>query len=212
MRRSAVCLAAALLLPGCNTQLARSMPGLPFLSAPSHVGHVESHGPYLDAIIGNGHELRLLFPATELCQKVIRPEEAVSYTQSSRAGVVEGKAGRCEAVGIIDLAQWRDRRPRSFGPGIGIPRDRATYRTIYQDEDVVMLRGMFLIASEIGWVGDDTVAMLPNTDGCRPYVQAGEASVQFHPSSKVAFRMVGETDCPLLGFALPPTTALAPEK
>jgi hypothetical protein len=207
-------LAAALLAAGCSTPLARTMPGLPFMSAPSHVGIVEAHGPYLDARIANGKELRLLFPATEVCQKVIVPEAAVDYTQSGRAGVVENEQGRCEAVGIIDLAQWRDRRPRSGALGVsaGIPRDLCTFRTMYEDEDMILLRGRFLIAAEIGWVGDDTVAMLPNSAACRPHAQRGEAAVQFHVSSKTAFRMVGEGDCPILGFALPPTTSLAPER
>ncbi len=202
-------LALALLVTGCGTQLARSMPGLPGASAPSHVGIVETHGAYLDARIANGHELRLLFPATEQCQQVIVPEAPVSYVQSGRAGVVESDAGRCEAVGIVDLAQWRDRRPRA-GVGAGLPRDRATFRTMSEDEDVILVRGRFLIAAEIGWIGDDTVAMLPNSADCRPHVQRGEASVQFHPSSKIAFRLVGPGECPILGFALPPTTALAP--
>jgi hypothetical protein len=205
-------LSLALLAAGCSTSLARTMPGLPFMSAPSHVGIVEAHGPYLDARIGNGKELRLLFPATEQCQKVVTPEAPVEYTQSGRAGVVEGEAGRCEAVGIIDLAQWRDRRPRSgpLGVSAGIPRDTATFRTMYEDEDVILLRGRFLIAAEIGWIGDDTVALLPNSAACRPHVQRGEATVQFHVSSKIAFRLVGEGECPILGFALPPTTSLAP--
>ncbi len=203
-------LVAALLLTGCSTQLARTMPGLPFVSAPSHVGIVEAHGPYLDARIGNGKELRLLFPATEVCQSVIVPEAPVEYTQTGRAGVVTSAAGRCEAVGIVNLAQWRDRRPRPPHVGSGQPRDVARFRVMSDDEDVILLRGAFLLAAEIGWVGDDTVALLPNTPDCRAHTGRGEATVQFHPTSKVAFRLVGEGECPILGFALPPTTALAP--
>jgi hypothetical protein len=190
-------LVVALACAGCSA-LATS--GLPFMSARTTVGAVETHGGYRIAPIRDAkEELILMFPDTEVCRTVVQPEAEVTYTQVGVPGRVTRGDARCDPIGIASLAEWRDRRSQFAA---GIPRDVARFTKIHQDDDVILLRGQFLIAGQIRWIGDDTVAMLPATPGCQAVADRGEWTVEFRKTGDVAFRFVG-ADCAIGGFARP---------
>jgi len=189
-------------LAGCNRAL--SMGGLPFLGSAARVGSVVARGGYLDApIVDARGQLRFLFPDTPECRAVVVAEAPVEYQQTGTLGRVKRDEKKCDPAGIASLAEWRDRRPSTRGSltATAIPREPAYWKPFYRDDEVILVRGRFLIAREVGWIGDDTVAMLPAS--CAAKADAGEGTVEFRPSGKVAFRVIGEPDCPILAFARP---------
>jgi hypothetical protein len=164
------------------------------------VGAVAAHGGYLVAPIRDSREeIVFLFPDTPECRTVIEPEAEVTYTQSGALGRVTRGDARCDANGVASLARWRDRRSQF---DVAAPRDVARFRNIYQDDEVILLRGQFLLARLIRLSGDDMVAMLPRTPACQTVADRGEWSVQFRKSGDTPFRFVSG-DCAIRAFAHP---------
>jgi hypothetical protein len=101
------------------------------------------------------------------------------------------------------LPEWRDRQPRSHsGP---LPSFTARFKSIYTDEELVLVRGRFPLTGEIGWArGDDTVAVLPREKSCNDVLARGVAPLEFHAQGPQVFTLVSEKgSCPVIGFALP---------
>jgi hypothetical protein len=179
-------------------------PSSPFGSAAAHVGDVTRTGGYLLASIRDERgELRFFFPDTPECAQVIVAEASVSYRPAGALGRVSRGDLNCDPVGIASLVEWRDRRARVTRPSgsSALPRELARFRVVYSDDDVIFVRGRFLIAREIRWIGDDTIAMLPAR--CRALAESGSATVEFRAIGRVPFRFAGSVDCPILGFARP---------
>jgi hypothetical protein len=86
-----------------------------------------------------------------------------------------------------------------------VPRTQATFRTLYKDADVVLLRGRFPLASRIGWSGgQDTVVVVGNVERCRGPVERGVASMEYRPGSRNALALVGTTGlCRIDGLIQP---------
>jgi len=73
-----------------------------------------------------------------------------------------------------------------------VPRAQATFRTLYEDEDVVLLRGRFPLASRIGWSrGDDSVVVVGNVERCRGPVEKGVASMEYRQAGRNTLTLVG---------------------
>ena len=170
-------------------------------------------GPYLDArLVGTDFDLRLLFPASERCARLLVPETRTTWQREGIFGAVRGPDGEsCDAVGVASLAAWRDRHPRPPHGG-AFPRETARYRVVHRDEDAVLVRGRFLLASLVGIQGYDVVALIPATEACRAPLARSESTLEFRDSGPIPYRLVSpDGSCPVLGFALPPSVAAGPE-
>ena len=167
------------------------------------VQSVDVHGPYLVAqLTGRRDELRAVAPATAPCTTVLRPEARVHYAKSGVFGRVESGDDGCDLVGVASLAAWRDRQPRRHGL---VPLATARFDPIYQDDQMVLLRGRFPLAGRVGIpAAYDLVALLPNNAACRAVAAKGEASLEFRPAGSEAFRMMDDdAPCVVAGFAIP---------
>lgn len=211
MRGRAAAVLGAVALLGCSRDVLPSGRQLvwgasvPGSTTPARVTSVAVRGDYLDAVLESEvFRLRFLLPDTERCRGVVERDAQVDFVRLRLFGVVKRGQERCEPVGIADLAAWRDQRtrPRRFDP---LPRAQATFYVTYSDEEVVLVRGRFPLATEIGLTGSsDLVAMLPNAPECLGPLEEGVASMEFRDAGAPAYVLVAsEGLCPLLGFALP---------
>ncbi len=159
---------------------------------------------YLDVSLSPG-SLRFFFPNDDVCRGILRRNAEVVYLKRGPLGEVKNHAGeRCEPVGIASLRAWRDRsfRPRTETP---VPRSHATFEVVHRDGELAYARGRFFLASLVGWTNvDDTIALLPDTQGCQKPIESGIGSMEFRYSGKVPYRIVaGGEDCPIVGFVRP---------
>ena len=133
------------------------------------VAHLEERGPYLDVgLTGHGLNLRSFAPASDVCRSVLRPGAAVSYVERGVGGRFEREGQSCDAVGYGDPLIRGARQPSAGSlRSSPVPRAQATFRTIHEDADVVLLRGRFPLASKIGWAGGEDGSPLPRRPpGC----------------------------------------------
>ena len=170
----------------------------------ARVTQVTLRAAYLDATLESSNwSLRFFFPATKTCARVIRRDARVEYRTGGPVGEVQSGGEACDPVGIVSLPEWRDRRARSRGGPL--PSFTARFKSIYTDDDLVLVRGRFPLTGEIGWArGDDTVAVLPRAKGCNDVLARGVAPLEFHAHGPQVFTLVSEEgSCPVIGFALP---------
>lgn len=191
---------------GCSGQGPRleQPSGLPGVSTTYQVVNVVARGPYLDAVLEReGSSLRLFFPASDACRRVVRVEAVVEYTATSVPGTVRNAQEECEGVGIGSLQFWRDRRPRQSKQVL--PRGNAEFHSVYQDSELTLVRGRFPYANQVGWAGGwDTLAALPRNAACDALVARGRASLEFRVAGPEPYRLVtGEGSCPIEGFLRP---------
>ena len=167
---------------------------------------VASIGPYLDATLSNQRfSLRFFFPQSADCLTLIRSGAKLRYLPIGSLGsVVDEERRRCEPIGVASLGDWRDQQPRRRPPH-RTPRVQVEFRTIFEGEDLVLVRGRFPLALEIHWpAAMDTVAMLPASPACDQARQPGKATMEYHATGPEPFLLVGEGgSCPILGFAAP---------
>ena len=161
---------------------------------------------YLDATLDlKPRPIRFFFPASGACRSALRNDAGVSYAGRGPLGEIRNEAGElCEPLGIASLQAWRDRssRPRTESP---VPRAHTTFRVVHRDGEFAYVRGRFPLAVLVGWTQfDDTIALLPNSEGCEKPMESGRASMEFRYWGKVPYRLVaGGKDCPILGFVSP---------
>lgn len=170
----------------------------------ARVTEVTLRAAYLDATLESSNwSLRFFFPATKACARVIRRDARVEYRAGGPVGEVQSGKETCDPVGIASLPEWRDRRARSRGGPL--PPFTARFKSIYTDDDLILVRGRFPLTGEIGWDrGDDTVAVLPREKGCDDVLLRGVAPIEFHAQGPQVFTLVSEEgSCPVIGFALP---------
>ena len=180
--------------------------GLPGTRLEMSVARVTPRGPYLEALLrAPGLELVSYAPADAACREVLQPEARVTYRFGGTGGVTERAGQHCDAAGIGSLDEWRRRRPRPR-TGSPVPSSAASYRQIYQDEQVVLLRGRFPLASLLGWAGSsDSVAVVPNLPVCQAPVRAGSGALQYYPTGREVLVLGSEGGtCPILGLLTPP--------
>jgi hypothetical protein len=209
MQRGAPALLALGLLVGalsaCNTQKAGFQMGAPGVGTDMAVSKLKQRAGYLDVTLaGNGWSLRTFLPANEVCTRVTRGEAAVRYLNSGPYGTVERDGERCEAAGMGSLHEWRDRQPRSQSASI-IPSGRAEFRTVYEDEEVVFLRGRFPQTGRVGFSGmGDSIAVVANSAVCQRPIESGRATIEFFPGGRNVLTL-GSRDgrCPIEGLIRP---------
>lgn len=173
---------------------------------------VAAIGPYLCArLTSERFSLQFFFPRSPDCLRLIRSGAEVRYLRIGSLGTVVGEERkRCEPVGVGSLREWRDRQPRRRDRHF-TPRVRVDYRTFYEGDDWLLLRGRFPLALEIRWpAAMDTVVVLPAEPACRQLRQRGQATMEYHDTGPAPFLLVGEEQsCPILGFASPIEAELA---
>lgn len=190
----AMALAVACGVNGCSWQKTTWELGMGGFGMELLVAYVDERGPYLDVgLVGHGLDLRSFVPANDVCRAVLNTEAPVTYVERGLAGGFEREGLSCDAVGYGDPLIRGARQPRSDKTvGSPVPRARATFRTLYEDADVVLLRGRFPLASKIGWSGGgDSVVVVNNTARCRGPIEEGAASMEYRPAGRDTLALVG---------------------
>jgi hypothetical protein len=205
----------AILLPllHCNAQKNLWQLGLPGVNTPFVVVEVTERGGFLDATLrGGGFSLVSYTPANEVCVQVLRKEARVEWLSEGQTGAFRRDGETCHAAGIGSLQEWRNRGPRPQTlRSDPVPRAQANYRLVHQDEEFALLRGSFPLASMIRWVGgNDSIAVVPNTENCQGAIGRTTSSMQFYPSGRNVLVLVGSRGlCPIVGLIRPPPSAAA---
>jgi hypothetical protein len=200
-------LAAALAL-GCQSARETAAFRLnPFGSTEVGVVSREARGPYLFVHVrGSQLDLGFAVPATAECSRVLEPDRTVRYEKSGSFGRFVREGDACDAVGSLSLAAWRDRQPRRRNPtGALLPRSSASYTVVHRDDDLILLRGRFALASHVGIPGAwDVVAVVGTSPACQAAAGRRAASLEFRPAGPVPFRLLaGGEPCPVEGFVKP---------
>jgi hypothetical protein len=195
----AVCLAAALAAiagAGCNT--------IPGMSTAWTVEAVAQRGDYLDATLVRGDERRRYFTAVdEACAGMLRPEASLERVSLGPLGQLQSGGQTCEPVGIGSLLAWRESRPR---PQVRpLPARQASFRLVWEDAELAMLRGRFPLLGLIGFPGlGDSLVVIPQSEVCRPLREASEASIEYRVAGPDPFVLIAEGQrCGVLGLIQP---------
>jgi hypothetical protein len=191
-------------LTACNNPLTSQLP-VPGRRSGIDVQSVVERGDYLDAVlVGERHSARLLFFKTdEACARMLVPEKLLVFREVDQWGEISDEEGACSPIGSASLAQWRDSRPRGRS-GPQVRRGRAQYRTIFQDEEYVQVRGRFPNAQLVGFgAAADLVAFLPNTEECANHIKEGTAATEFRSRGNAVIVLIAQGQCPVAAFALP---------
>jgi len=210
LRIGALLLTLLSVTAGCNPSRNLFLAGLPGVETRFRVVDVDERYGLLDVhLMGVGHDTRLrtFLPARPDCRAVVADRErVVRFESTGPAGALASDGAACDAVGIGSLADWRARRPDPVGLGATpIPREPASWRRVYADEETILLRGDFPLASLVGWtyVGD-AIAVLPNRPPCREVAERQAGSLEYHPSGRPVLALVGDGgDCPIEGLVQP---------
>jgi hypothetical protein len=170
------------------------------------VMRVVPRGDLLEATLrGDAAMLRIFVPPSEPCRRVLAPETAVRF-ESEGTGRVTREGERCDAVGIGPVEELRRRRgdPTSLTT-TAIPRAQASYRVVYEDAEVVFLRGRFPLAHLVGWSGgDDSIAVVAPAGECREVAAGGVASLELRPRGEPTLALVGARGlCPIEALIRP---------
>jgi len=192
------------LLPGCEALGIRQRGGLPGAAWPARVVSVTPRDGYLDATIAVwDQQLRFFFPPDEDCAAVLKPEASIDWVEVGLFGRARSGGNDCDAVGLLSLPEWRDRRPRP--PGRPEPRAPAHYVVVAQDADLALLRGLFPLTGRIGIPGGiDLVAVVPKQPLCQGPLGRTVSTILYSDTDPAPFSLMSDTGlCPILGFALP---------
>lgn len=200
-----VCLALVALLVSCNARRTAWELGAGGFMTDMIVDSAVPRGPYLDVVLsGHGLTIRTFTLASAVCTDTLTPEATVDYVERGWGRFRRGDL-ECAAVGIGDPLISRARSGRSGSlRSATIPRAQATFTLLFEDEEVILLRGRFPLAHLIGWAGGgDSVAVLRNVPHCRRD-GSGIASMEYRPSGRNTLALVGPTGlCRIEGLIQP---------
>lgn len=210
LRRIAIGACAAMVAAvGCNAQKAAWDAGLPGVNTKMTVEDVTPRGDVLQARLqGNGFGIETFAPAGEPCASVLRDGQEITFLPNVPLGRLRLGELDCDANGMGSLRVWRDRRGRpqtlTSDP---VPRKQANYRVVYRDRDVVFLRGFFPLAHLIGWPGgQDSIAVVQNSEICQAPIDRGVASMEFRPRGPRPLSLVSTNGlCEIIGLVRPPS-------
>jgi hypothetical protein len=134
---------------------------------------------------------------------VLRPEASIEWVEVGLFGRARSGEQDCDAVGVLSLAEWRDRRPRP--PVRPMPRGPAYYGVVAQDADLALLRGRFPLTGLIGIPGGiDLVAVVPKLARCQGPLGRTTSTITYSDTADAPYAFMSDTGlCPILGFALP---------
>lgn len=197
----------AALATGCSKDRMVVDSGLPLGSAATRLSLNAERGDWLDVNVRTGgREYRFFLPDDEACRLLFKSEAEVRYENAGSFGRLATSETSCEPSGILSLAAWRDRGPRNPRADM-IPRSRSELRElVYDDADMSLVRGRFLLAREIGFVGGaDSIVVIPKLPACAGLAEQREASMEFRVAGKTPYVLInGSERCPVLGFVKAP--------
>ncbi len=164
-------------------------------------------GDYLDVTIaGDGVAMRVFAPTGGGCQALLAPESLVQYSSRGPGGRFTRGEDQCDATGIGDPFVNRMRQPRGQSARSSpVPRAQANFRKIFEDDEVILLRGQFPLTFHVGWAGGaDTVAVVRNDEMCQGPASRGVASIEFRPAGRNTLSLVGSGGlCRIDGLIIP---------
>ncbi len=187
--------------------------GAPGTSPTYQVVAVSRVGPLIEsqldwtsklAPVSSDSRITALFPAGGACEQILMVGNEADYLTTGMTGTLRRGDESCASVGIANLTEWRDRRPRPIS-GSAVPRAQAKYRVVFRDAGMAILRGRFPLANKIGWAGgEDTLTLIPSEGVCAPLLERSVASIEYRPSGRTAVSLVtGQGQCAITGFARP---------
>jgi len=197
--------AAAALVVACSQDLLAEL-GVPVAEGYARIEEVVPRGGYIEArLVGSNAGMRFLFPGSPPCRTVLQAAGGVDWRRVGPIGEVSRGATSCEAVGIASLAEWRDRRSPTLGAALAGGDDPARFSLVFADPAVLLLRGSFPQAGQIGWRSSgDVVAVIPHTQECRSAADAGRSPMSHHAAGPIALSLSGPAGpCPIVGLARP---------
>jgi hypothetical protein len=203
---TSVCLLA--LAAGCNPGKSVFQLGLPGTHVALEVSRVTQRGGVLDATLsGEAWELRTFVPPSEACTAIFTPGSAVRLQSSGGYGTFARDELRCDAIGIGSLEEWRSKQPR--GDDLGgkpISSARASYRLVYEDDEVAFLRGTFPLAGRLGFPAmGDSIAVVPKVELCERAIRSDGATLEyFQTGSHVLTLGAPNGRCSIAGLFRPP--------
>lgn len=197
--------ALGLLALACSADRAIYDAALPGTGTGAELVWLGVHDGYLDVEVETaGKQLRfLLREADPECTELRNVDSPIQYRNSGPLGQLQTENLTCEPVGLLSLAEWRSRQRRR-GSGL-VPRAAAAWSQIYRDDDWVLVRGRFTLASRLGWAGSvDTVALFEPGPVCDPIIARGVGTLVFYYGGRNVLALLGNgAVCPLLGLAIP---------
>jgi hypothetical protein len=199
-------LGLAITLGACSTKKASFDSGLPGMRTGMVVEAVTPRGPYLEAKLKMEHrDLEAYVLPTDECRAVFQVSETVSHVASGPQGRYRRGDNQCDGLGVGNLEFWRDRTRRTTKRGI--PREQASFRVLYSDDEVALLRGTFPLASYLGFSGaSDVVAVVPRSPECEGTIEKGVASMEFRGKGKRVLSLLGGKEpCLVRGLIQPPS-------
>jgi hypothetical protein len=203
--------AGSLVALACNPSKNAFQLGVPGSRVEMNVARATPRFGILDTELhGAGWTLHTYLPASARCQRVVAGETGVAYLSSGPYGTLLRGNERCAAIGIGSLREWRNRRPRSASGGAAvIPSAQASYRRVFEDEEVVFLRGNFPLASLLGFAGlGDTIAVVPRVAVCQRAIESTTSTLEFfHAGRNVLTLSSADGRCNILGLVRPPAPA-----
>lgn len=204
---AASCAAGALF--GCaaneSGDRARFASGVPGMTTPVKVVSVQRRGPYLQArLVLGGRDAEGWSLPSEACQAVFVPGAEAVYRDDGPQGQWRRGDHVCQSSGLGPISLLRDRSSRATPRGV--PRSQASYRTLYMDDELALLRGVFREAQYVGYTyGIDLVAVVARGGSCEVPIEAGVASLEYRGKGAHPMSLVGPDGlCPVRAFLLPP--------
>jgi len=201
------CVAGPML--GCassdSADRARFASGVPGMTTPVNILAVRPRGPYLQAqMLLGGREAQGWSLDSEACRAVFVPGEGAAYRDDGPLGQWVRGDVVCQSSGLGPIALLRDRSSRATPRGV--PRSQANYHTLYIDDDLALLRGVFREAQYLGYShGLDLVAVVPLDIVCEEPINGGVASLEYRGKGAHPMSLVGPSGlCPVQAFLLPP--------
>lgn len=175
-----------LLLAGCNPGKNRFQLGLPGSAVEMSVARAKPRFGYLDTLLeGDGWSLRTFVPASATCVELATPGTRLQFQSAGAYGTLARGDLRCPAAGMGSLAEWRKKRGKGGMGGAIIPSALATFDRVYEDEEVVFLRGNFPLASQLGFTAmGDAIAVVGRVAVCERPVDEGRATMEFFPGGR----------------------------
>ena len=176
--RAYLALAALVLCAGCGA--AKNVVERGFSGPERTVASVMAIDGYLDTRLDDGKAaVRTFLPANPTCREVAKLGATVHFKTAGPYGTLYRGEQSCAAAGIGSLAWWRSKlpRPNTSSP---VPSAMASYRTVYEGELVVFLRGDFPLTGLLGFTAmGDGIAVVPNSALCRRPIDRGSSTIEY---------------------------------
>ena len=190
---------------GCTTDRAAYTATLPGTGSSASIEWLGERAGYLDVRVSTaGRGLRFFLPGDAPdCLALRDVSGEIRYVNAGLLGLLEHDGLRCEPVGILSLDEWRRRRAR--GSREPVPRARATWKPVARDAELVLVRGRFPLAGQLGWVGGvDTIAVFEVGPVCDAVLEQGVGSLEYRHAGQDVLALIGQRErCPLLGLVRP---------